>query len=45
MNTRLLTPLDKDHIYDLMMRRYIQLSKNPIQARTNDNVTEQYNLF
>tara|TARA_A100001388_G_scaffold113008_2_gene83136 strand:- start:17889 stop:18572 length:684 start_codon:yes stop_codon:yes gene_type:complete len=45
MTTRVLTPLDKDDIYDLMMRRYIQLSKNPIQARTNDNVTEQYNIF
>ena len=45
MTTRVLTPLDKDHIYDLMMRRYIQLSKNPIQARTNDNVAEQYNIF
>ena len=42
---RVLTPLDKDHIYDLMMRRYIQLSKNPTQSRTNENVDEQYNLF
>ena len=45
MTMRELTPLDKDQIYDLMMRRYIQLSKNPIQARTNENVDEQYNLF
>ena len=36
---------DKDQIYDLMMRRYIQLSKSPVQSRSNENVQEQFDLF
>ena len=36
---------DKDQIYDLMMRRYIQLSKSPVQSRNNENVQEQFDLF
>ena len=36
---------DRDQIYDLMMRRYIQLSKSPVQSRSNENVEEQFNLF
>lgn len=45
MNTRLLTQADADDIYDLMLRRYIQLSKNNRNARTADNIDLQYDIL
>lgn len=46
MNTRLLTQADADDIYDLMMRRYIQLSKHQgVNVRTADNIDLQYDIL